>query len=270
MAKGGQPYQGDPTGNTVLPVETLADLGVTKMQSSRWQALAAMDDEQFKARKAEATRRAVASVEMTRDEKQEAKRDRREARKVELGARITALPDKKYGVIVADPEWRFEVYSRETGMDRSAENHYPTSDYEAINARDVEAIAAPDCVLFLWATVPMLEKALGTMAAWGFGYKTNFVWIKDRIGTGYWNRNKHELLLLGTRGAVPAPAMGDQFASAIEAPVGEHSAKPEIFLEMIERHYPNVPKIELNCRGAPRAGWDAWGNQAVQPAEAAE
>lgn len=33
-------------------------------------------------------------------------------------------PDKKYGVILADPEWRFEPWSRETGMDRPADNHY--------------------------------------------------------------------------------------------------------------------------------------------------
>ena len=51
------------------------------------------------------------------------------------------------------------------------------------------------------------------MAAWGFTYKTHFVWVKDKIGTGYWNRNKHELLLVGTRGDVPAPAMGTQFES---------------------------------------------------------
>jgi hypothetical protein len=30
-----------------------------------------------------------------------------------------ALPDERYGAIYADPEWRFETYSRETGMDRA-------------------------------------------------------------------------------------------------------------------------------------------------------
>jgi hypothetical protein len=42
---------------------------------------------------------------------------------------------------------------------------------------------------------------------------------------------------------------------------GEHSAKPECFLEMIERHFPSLPKIELNRRGPARPGWDAWGNE---------
>ena len=31
------------------------------------------------------------------------------------------MPDKRYGVIYADPPWQFEPYSRITGMDRAAE-----------------------------------------------------------------------------------------------------------------------------------------------------
>ena len=56
------------------------------------------------------------------------KADRRADRERELAAKQTALPSKRYGVIYADLEWRFEVYSRETGMDRAADNHYPTSE----------------------------------------------------------------------------------------------------------------------------------------------
>jgi N6-adenosine-specific RNA methylase IME4 len=173
-----------------------------------------------------------------------------------------ALPTKKYGVIVADPEWRFEPWSRETGMDRAADNDYPTSALEVIKSRDVASIAADDSVLFLWATAPMLPYAFEVMNAWGFEYRSNYVWLKDRIGTGYWNRNAHEHLLIGVRGKIPAPAMGTQWDSVVEAPVGEHSAKPSIFLEMIEEYYPNLPRIELNCRGPARPGWDAWGNEA--------
>lgn len=196
------------------------------------------------------------------------KAERRAQRELELASAQIALPQKHYGVIVADPEWRFEPYSRETGMDRAADNHYPTSVTEVIATRDVPSIAADDCVLFLWATVPMLRDALRVMEVWGFEYKSHAIWDKVHIGTGYWFRNRHELLLVGTKGDIPAPAMGDQFASVMTIARKEHSAKPEQFLELIEQYFPSLPKIELNRRGPARLGWDAWGNETI--AEAAE
>ena len=133
---------------------------------------------------------------------------------------------------------------------------------EAIEALDVGSIVAPDCVLFLWATVPMLPQALEVMRAWGFAYKSSFVWVKDRAGTGYWSRNRHEILLIGARGDVPAPAMGTQWSSVIAAPVGRHSEKPTAVYELIESYSPNLPKIELHARGRLRLGWDVWGYEA--------
>ena len=193
-------------------------------------------------------------------------RDEKEQR---LGQVQAALPQKRYGVIYADPEWRFETYSRETGMDRAADNHYPTSATDIIAARPVNDIAADDCVLFLWATVPMLPDALRVMTAWGFDYKSHAAWIKDRSGTGYWFRNHHELLLVGTRGSIPAPAMGTQYPSAFSAKVEEHSVKPDCVYTMIEAYFPSLPKIELNAR-IKREGWERWGNEAPPASEAAE
>lgn len=164
-----------------------------------------------------------------------------------------------YGVILADPPWRFEPRSRITGMDRAADNHYATMTTDEIKALLIPA--AQDCVLFLCATAPMLPHALEVMTAWGFTYRTHVVWVKDRIGTGYWVRNQHELLLIGVRGEVPAPAPGDQPVSVTFAPVTRHSSKPATFVEMIERMFPNVPRIELFARGR-RLGWDVWGNEA--------
>ena len=130
------------------------------------------------------------------------KQRKRDANERALAGAQLALPEKRYGVILADPEWKFETWSND-GKLLSADNHYAVSDLADIKARDVPSIAADDCVLFLWATVPMLPEALEVMAAWGFTYKTSFVWVKDRAGTGYWNRNRHEYLLVGTRGSVP-------------------------------------------------------------------
>jgi len=86
------------------------------------------------------------------------------------------------------------------------------------------------------------------------------VWSKDRIGNGYWFRNKHELLLVGTRGDIPAPAPGDQYQSVIQARAGPHSQKPFHFHEIIEDMFPNLPRIELFAR-RKRTGWAVWGNE---------
>lgn len=197
------------------------------------------------------------------------KKARREKKEKDLAKKQRSLPEKKYGVIYADPEWRFEPYDRDSGMDRSADNHYPTSTTAEIILRPVPKIADKDCVLFLWATAPMLPHALRVMREWGFEYKTHAIWHKDKIGTGYWFRSRHELLLVGSKGKdIMAPAMGTQFESVFGAPVGEHSAKPDCVYTMIESYFPNLPKIELNARRS-RPGWDAWGYEAPE-AEAAE
>lgn len=171
------------------------------------------------------------------------------------------FPARKFGVIYADPCWAFETWA-ETGKDRGPENHYPTLTPEYFYAMGPYLPAADDCVLWLWATAPTLRIALHVMKRWDFKYVTNFVWAKDRIGTGYWGRNQHEMLLVGTRGHVPAPAMGTQVESVIQAPVGEHSAKPEIFADIIDRYFPSLEKIELFRRGPARLGWSAWGLEA--------
>lgn len=194
----------------------------------------------------------------------EAKKIARQQREATLGARQQALPQKTFGVILADPEWKWRPWA-ETGMDRGVENTYPTTETTDIAARDVASIAADDCVLVLWARADMLPEALQVMAAWGFRYVAQRVWRKSRMSTGYWFRYDHELVLIGRRGNPVAPAMGTQERSVFEgepAVAGLNSSKPECVAEWIEQNWPNTPKIELNRRGPARPGWSAWGNQA--------
>jgi N6-adenosine-specific RNA methylase IME4 len=196
------------------------------------------------------------------------KQARRAQRERELAVQIRALPNKVYGVGYIDVPWNFEVYSRETGMDRHAENHYPTMTTAAIKALPVRSIMAKDSVIFMWATPPFLAQALEVMAAWDFEYKTSATWNKLKTGHGYWFRGQHELLLIGTRGRVPCPAAGTQWDSVIDERRTSHSTKPEKAYELIEDYFPNLPRIELFARKA-RPGWDCWGNEAPN-AEAAE
>jgi N6-adenosine-specific RNA methylase IME4 len=172
-----------------------------------------------------------------------------------------ALGKKLYSVIYADPPWRYDNPPM-GDVARQNEQHYPSMALDDIKALPIPA--AESCVLFLWATVPMLPEAIEVMKAWGFTYKSSSTWVKDKAGTGYWVRGIVEHLLIGRRGDVPAPAPGDQFPGIIEAPHGRHSEKPDIFAEHIERLFPNVPKLEMFARAA-RPSWDVWGNEVSPP-----
>ena len=165
------------------------------------------------------------------------------------------IPDGKYNVILADPPWR---YAFSESRSREIENHYPTMDLEEIKALDIPA--DDDAVLLLWTTAPKLEESLQVLNAWGFTYRTCAVWDKERIGMGYWFRIQHEILLVGARGSFPVPAPDRRISSVIRAPRSEHSRKPDVVHEIIERMFPNRKYLELFAR-AERPGWDVWGNE---------
>lgn len=186
----------------------------------------------------------------------------RAAEKAQKVAEIRSRPVPKvdaegpWPVIYADPPWRYE----HAEPSRSLDNQYPTMTLEDICAMNVPA--TNDAVLFLWATSPKLTEALQVMDAWGFEYRTCMVWVKDRIGMGYYARQRHEILLIGRRGNLPVPEPADRPDSVIEAPLGRHSEKPSIVAETIVRMYPHLPRVELFARQA-RLGWDVWGNEAA-------
>lgn len=169
---------------------------------------------------------------------------------------------KKYTVLYADPPWRY----RNKPNRRSPESHYPTMKTEDICALPVQTLAAEDCALFLWVTMPMLFEAQKVLAAWGFRYKTvAFVWVKQNRkgscifwGMGYWTRANAELCLLATRGQPQRRAKN--IHQVIISPVEEHSKKPEEARRRIEALLGEVPRLELFAR-RPSPGWDVWGNE---------
>lgn len=170
----------------------------------------------------------------------------------------------KFPVIYADPPWRYENPPM-GATSRSIENHYPTMSLEEICALPVGNITTDDAILYMWATAPKLAECMKVLEAWGFDYRTNFVWVKDKIGMGYHARSQHEILLVAKKGSIPPPAVADRVSSVVMAERGEHSAKPVQFYELIESFYPTLPKIELFCR-SPRDGWAVWGNQSERAA----
>lgn len=191
----------------------------------------------------------------------EAKKEIRQREKAEQVAEIAARPPAElaatgpFPVLYADPPWRYD-FVPDTG--RQIENHYPTMALDEIKA--LRPPATEDAVLFLWATSPKLPEALEVLGAWDFTYVTCMVWVKDRIGMGYYARQQHELLLIGRRGSLPVPDPEDRPPSVVVAARGQHSAKPDVVYDLIERMYPTRDRCELFAR-RPRPGWASWGNQ---------
>lgn len=221
------------------------------------------------------------------------KRRHRESREHDLAKRQKALPTKKYGLIYVDIPRHFNVHSDETGLDRAPENHYPTLSFDETLRLPVGDLAADDCILVFWSTAASLIDDLEILAEWGFvtfrpritngklvrkedgsladpieggRYCSMQVWDKVKMGLGYWFRDRHEFILVAARGNVVPPAAGTQDQSLFAEAKGRHSAKPDRVAAMIDRLWPNIPKIELFARRA-REGWDCWGYEAPTIAE---
>ena len=168
---------------------------------------------------------------------------------------VIPLPEGEYNIFLADPPWQFN----NSGFTQSAASIYPTMSTEEICKLPIKNLILDNSVLFLWATNAMLPDALNVIEEWGFTYKSNIVWIKDKApGMGWFTESKHELLLIGVNGAGLHPIFKPQ--SWVKEDRTEHSKKPEIFYEIIEKMYPGQKYIELFAR-KKRDGWKGWGNE---------
>lgn len=167
----------------------------------------------------------------------------------------------KYRVIYADPPWSYGN-SGIINDDNYGHvgRHYTSMTIQELCALPVKDLAEKDAVLFMWVTSPLLAECFQVISAWGFQYKTSFVWDKIKHNFGHYNSVRHELLLVCTRGSCTPdnPKLYDSVQS-IER-TDTHSEKPEEFRAIIDDLYTHGRKIELFARRAVD-GWDTWGNE---------
>jgi len=180
------------------------------------------------------------------------------------------MPVAAFPVIYADPPWEQEAYSDETGQDRGLSYPaMPLDDIKALCTGD-RSPATRDAILLLWVTASRLKDGLDVMEAWGFTYKSHVVWDKVNIGLGRWVRDRHELLLIGTRGNFPGLIPGTQPHSLYSETKDRHSVKPTWFASQIDRLWPDLPKLELFQRKDSlhfadvrlNGTWSFWGFEA--------
>lgn len=171
---------------------------------------------------------------------------------------------KKYQIIYADPPWSYN--DKMSGHSFSLDHEYETQDIEWIKSLRVNDIADKNCVLFLWATNPLLLEAFEVIKAWGFKYKTvGFCWVKEHREGGLFVKNlgRHtmggmELCLLATKGK--PQRISKNVRQVLFAERTRHSAKPYQVRDRIVKLMGDLPRIELFARDHHR-DWQVWGNE---------
>jgi len=175
------------------------------------------------------------------------------------------FPNKKYQIIYADPPWEYHLFNNPIGG-RTAASHYDTMSRANICELPIQNITDKNCVLFVWATFPVLPEAMHLITAWGFCYKTvGFVWVKKNKkkdswfwGMGKWTRANAEVCLIATKGN--PKVISHSVHQIIDSRIREHSRKPDEVRTKIVELMGDISRIELFSREIIE-GWDSWGNE---------
>jgi N6-adenosine-specific RNA methylase IME4 len=185
---------------------------------------------------------------------------------------------RRYRTIVADPPWdHSDGTGRHLGerkhrltdaqRERAPESHLTYMPYSCMSLEDICALpvsgmAERDAHLYLWTTNRYLRDAYYVAEAWGFSPVKPLVWVKQPMGfMGGTFTSSVEFVLFSRRGSLPhtSARAGRQWWLW---PRGEHSAKPEAFMDIVEQVSPG-PYLEMFAR-RQRLGWDTWGNEALE------
>ena len=242
-------------------VVKLGALGIEKTQSSRFQSIATLSEEQFEAW--------IASC-------REAKEEMTQADALKLATKLKpkvvepgideyesgAVADLgelvqrglRYGCVYADPPW---AYSNK-GTRANVEDEYKsTMTVDEICEEPVSQLAADDCHLHLWTTNAFLFDARRVIESWGFEYKSCFVWVKPQMGIGNYWRVSHEFMLLGIRGKPEFRRRDCMSWGQFDRTA--HSKKPKDVRRLVES-VSHGPYLELYGRETV-PNWMVYGNE---------
>ena len=232
--------------------EILTEQEISDATANRWQAIANLPEDIFEEHITEtkADGKELTTAGLIRVAKFE---------NAKLDKTIPPPIQGKYRIIYADPPWKYGDQFLIEGYKISAEQHYPVLSIQELCLLPIKDISEDNAVLFLWVTSPLLEDSFKIIDAWGFEYKTSFVWDKIKHNMGHYNSVRHEFLLVCTKGScVPDnPKLYDSVQSIERT---DHSVKPEEFRNIIDDLYPTGNRIELFSRSEVN-GWHRWGNE---------
>ncbi len=232
----------------------LADMGITRNQSSRWQKIANIPEEIIEQYfgSPENEEREITAVGLAQFAARQNKPD---------GVDEPIPPrDGNYRCIVIDPPWDIKKIEREERPNQGVTLDYPTMSLEEIADESLVPVrthADDDCHLYLWVTHKYLPAGLDLMEQWGFRYQCMMTWRKNVGITPFSWMYDTEHVLFGRKGNLPLTQLGLRLS--FDAPVQGHSVKPEVFYERVRAASPG-PRIDMFAR-TEREGFEVWGNE---------
>ena len=179
---------------------------------------------------------------------------------------------QKFGIILADPPWRFNdnlKYEKRDKTVRGVNYMYPTLDLSAIARLPISDLTAENALCALWVPSAFLKAGMDILEAWGFQYRQLWIWGKTSkrdplnlaFGMGRLARNCHEPCLVGIKGKYTKHLKNHSQRNLFMHPTMKHSQKPESVQDSLDLMFPEWDKLELFAR-RDRKGWTCIGNEA--------
>jgi N6-adenosine-specific RNA methylase IME4 len=252
-------------GNPELPLSEggrtfLADLGISKKESSDWQKIAKMAEDEFEdaLSTARTTGKPIKTADLIRTEQ-----------KADYKAKLEDIETKRikelvgvYDVIVMDPPWPIQKIERDVRPNQVMFD-YPTMSIEEIAEQVGEKLrlhCASDCHIFVWTTQKFLPDSFDLLRKWDVSYVFTMAWHKpggfQPIGLAQYNG---EFVIYGRKGA-PQFVDTKDFPVIFSAPRTVHTEKPDSFYDTIRRVTAGRRLDMYNRRVIE--GFDGWGLEA--------
>ncbi len=253
---------------------TYAEQGITKEQAFRWKQLKEIRENSFDQYIDSAYKNTLDDITESGVISYEKNLLREEAYN-KIKKKVMNPPDidkDDFRIIYADPPWDYSD-RRDPKSKDYREFYYPSMSIDEIcelkigknKKRFIKDIPTKNAVLFLWVTTTILEDSFKVVNAWGFKYKTTFIWDKVRHNMGHYNSVRHEILFVCTKGSC-TPDINNLFDSVVTIDRSDFpSQKPDYFRsDIIDKLYPYGFGIDLFSRkkkGELPTRWAIWGNQ---------
>lgn len=172
-----------------------------------------------------------------------------------------------YDIIVIDPPWD----KRKGGLRKSRPNQDRKLNYETLPTKEIFKLldeqifplASKTHTVFIWTIDEFLRPCEDEMELRNYKRHARMIWDKQNgIAPAFTIRYTHEYLLWYYKPQMLKieKSMRGKFADLFSERAREHSRKPDIAYEIIDKLYPNMSKIDVFSR-EPRTAFAQFGNE---------